>query len=178
MHFSNGLARFRNACSIAVFGLCLGVSLNLHAADSAVQVQLDFKKTSPRTVEELTERAILRDYRFAWTSLAQALELNIPDPLEGPFAGDAKRWLKQTVASQQQSGVNQKYVGQTHHVEAVFYAPEGDVMELHDTVEYQLQVSDGGKVIHDDHAVVHYVVLMTPAADRWVIRQLQAIPQF
>lgn len=178
MHFSNRLARFRSSCIVTVFALCLGVSLNLHAADSAVQVQLDFKKASPRAVEELTERAILRDYRFAWTSIAQALEFNTVDPLEGPFAGEAKRWLKQTVASQQQSGINQKYVGQTHHVEAVFYAPEGDVMELHDTAEYQLRVSDGGKVIHDDHAVVHYVVLMTPAADRWVIRQLQAVPQF
>jgi len=29
-------------------------------------------------------------------------------------------------------------------------------MELHDTAEYQLQISDGGKVIHDEHAVVHY----------------------
>jgi hypothetical protein len=25
---------------------------------------------------------------------------------------------------------------------------------------------------------VHYVVLMTPGADRWTIRQLQAVPQF
>jgi len=177
MHFSNSLAQLR-LCSVAVLVLCLGASLNLHAADSAVQVQLDFKKASPRTVEELTERAILRDYRFAWTSIAQALEFNTLDPLEGPFAGDAKRWLKQSVVSQQQAGLNQKYVDQTHRVEAVFYAPEGDVMELHDTAEYQLQVSDGGKVVHDEHAVVHYVVLMTPAADRWVIRLLQAVPQF
>jgi len=178
MHFSNCLARFRSSFSVAVLALCLGVSLNLHAADSAVQVQLDFKKASPRGVEELTERAILRDYRFAWTSITQALEFNTLDPLEGPFAGDAKRWLKQSVVSQQQAGLNQKYVDQTHRVEAVFYAPEGDVMELHDTAEYQLQISDGGKVIHDEHAVVHYVVLMTPAADRWVIRLLQAVPQF
>jgi hypothetical protein len=178
MHFSNCLAQFRSSCGVAVFALCLGASLNLHAADSAVQVQLDFKKASPRTVEELTERGILRDYRFAWTSIAQALEFNTLDPLEGPFAGDAKRWLKQTVVSQQQSGLSQKYLDQTHHVEALFYAPEGDVMELHDTAEYQLQVSDGGKVIHDEHTVIRYVVLMTPAADRWVIRQLQAVPQF
>ena len=178
MHISNCLARFRSSYNVAAFALCLGVSLNLHAADSVVQVQLDFKKASPRAVEELTERAILRDYRFAWTSIAQALEFNALDPLEGPFTGDAKRWLQQTVASQRQAGLNQKYVDQTHHVEAVFYAPEGDVMELHDTAEYQLQISDGGKVIHDEHAVVHYVVLMTPAADRWVIRQLQAVPQF
>jgi hypothetical protein len=25
---------------------------------------------------------------------------------------------------------------------------------------------------------VHYVVLMTPGADRWVIRQLQSVPEF
>jgi hypothetical protein len=63
-------------------------------------------------------------------------------------------------------------------VEAVFYAPEGDVMELHDTAEYQLQLLDGSKVIHDENVVMHYVVLMTPAADRWVVRQLQAVQRF
>jgi hypothetical protein len=51
-------------------------------------------------------------------------------------------------------------------------------MELHDTAEYDTQIFDGDKSIHTEHAVVHYVVLMTPAADRWVIRQLQAVPQF
>jgi hypothetical protein len=51
-------------------------------------------------------------------------------------------------------------------------------MELHDTADYQLQISDGGKIIHEEHVVLHFVVLMTPAADRWVIRQLQAVPQF
>jgi hypothetical protein len=68
-------------------------------------------------------------------------------------------------------------VDQNHRLEAVFYAPEGDVMELHDTAEYELRISDGGKIIHDEHVVMHYVVLMTPGADRWVIRQLQAVPQ-
>jgi hypothetical protein len=110
--------------------------------------------------------------------MAQALEFNTLDPLEGPFAGDAKRWLRDTVTSQQLSGVSQKYLNQNHKLEAVFYAPEGDVMELHDTSEYQLQISDGSKVIHDEHVVMHYIVLMTPAADRWVVRQLQAVPQF
>ena len=88
------------------------------------------------------------------------------------------RWLKDTVLSQQQSGIAQRYGNQNHRVEAVFYSPEGDVLELHDTVQYQLQVSDGGKVIHDDPVTLHYVVLLTPGADRWVIRQLQAVPQF
>jgi hypothetical protein len=169
-------------CSYAARGfataLLLLFSFSLKAADTPVQVQLDLKKAGPRSVESLTERGILRDYRLAWTSLAQALQFNTADPLEGPFAGEARQQLLQTVTEQQHSGLTQRYLDQHHRVEAVFYAPEGDVMELHDTAEYQLHVSDGGKVIYDGHVIQHFVVLMTPAADRWVIRQLQAVPQF
>jgi hypothetical protein len=153
----------------------------LYGADSdesGTQVRLDVSKATPRQVEDLTERGVLRDYRLAWRSLTQALEINILDPLEGPFAGEAKRMLRQTVLSQQHSGLSTRYIDQSHQVEAVFYAPEGDVMELHDTAQYQLQVSDGGKLIHDERVTMHYVVLMTPGADRWVIRQLQAVPSF
>jgi hypothetical protein len=165
---------------VVVIGLIvlLGSTLNLYAADATAQVQLNVAKAGPRAVEDLTERGILRDYRFAWTSMAQALEFNTLDPLEGPFAGDAKKWLQETVSGQQRDGLSQRYLNQNHKLEAVFYAPEGDVMELHDTAEYQLQISDGGKLIHDEQVVMHYVVLMTPAADRWVVRQLQAVPQF
>jgi hypothetical protein len=172
---TNRSTKFVLGVAVAVM---LAVPLLSQAADSGVQVQLNIQNAKPRAVEELTQRGILRDYRFAWTSMAQALEFNTVDPLEGPFAGDAKQWLKDTIVSQQQSGLSQKYLEQKHKVEAVFYAPEGDVMELHDTAEYQLQVSDAGKVIHDEHVVMHYVVLMTPGADRWIIRQLQAVPQF
>lgn len=161
-------ATFVCVCTFAVGGF---------AADTAVQVQLDTKKASPRAVESLTERGILRDYRSAWTSIAQALEVNTLDPLEGGFAGDAKQLLRDTVLSQQRSGLSQQYVNQSHKLETVFYAPEGDVMELHDTAEYELRISDGGKIIHEEHVVMHYVVLMTPGADRWVIRRLQAVPQ-
>src|SRR5271155_77806 len=162
----------------AVLALSLASVIFSYAADPTVQVQLDVKKASPRAVENLTERGILRDYRFAWTSMAQALEFNTLDPLEGPFAGDARQWLRDTVIGQQRSGLSQRYAAQNHKLEAVFYAPEGDVMELHDTAEYDLQISDGGKIIHDERVVLHFVVLMTPGADRWVIRLLQAVPQF
>jgi hypothetical protein len=161
---------------VTIFGV-LGVAVSAYGADAVVQVQLDAKKASPRTVESLTERGILRDYRFAWLSIAQALELNTVDPLEGPFAGEAKKSLRETVLSQQPSGLSRQYSNQNHRLEAVFYAPEGDVMELHDTAEYELRISDGGKIIHDEHVVMRYVVLMTPGADRWVIRQIQAVPQ-
>ena len=71
-----------------------------------------------------------------------------------------------------------RYVNQRHKIDVVFYAPEGDVVELHDTMQCELQVLDGEKSIHNEPAILHYVVLMTPGADRWVIRQLQAVSQF
>jgi hypothetical protein len=148
------------------------------AADSAVQVQLDANKASPRAVESMTGNGIVRDYRGAWTRLAQALESNTMDSLDGPFTGDARRVLGDTVASQQKSGLRQRYLDQSHKLEAVFYAPEGDVIELHDTAEYQLQVLDGDKIIQNEHVTLHYVVLMTPSADRWMVRNLQTVPQF
>ena len=153
-------------------------ALNAFAADASVQVQLDVKKAGPRAVEDLTERGILRDYRLAWTSMAQAFDFNTLDPLEGPFSGEAKHWLLQTVTSQRQSGLSRRYTNQNHRLDAVFYSPEGDVIELHDTAQYHLQILDGSKTIDDQDVTVHYVVLMTPGADRWTIRQLQAVPHF
>ena len=143
-----------------------------------MNVQLTVNNARPRPVENLTERGILHDYRFAWTSIAHALEFNTLDPLLGSFTGEAKHWVTETVTNQQKSGLSQRFGDQTHNLEAVFYAPEGDVIELHDTAEYQLQILDDGKTLRDQHMVVHYVVLMTPGADHWIIRQLQAVAHF
>lgn len=158
--------------------LLLVCSISSFAADTDPQVSLETGKVTPRAVEPLTQRSIVRDYKLAWAQLSQALEANSVGPLNGLFSGTAHDWLRDRVQSQQTSGVTSRYSNQSHKLEAVFYAQEGDVMELHDTAEYDLQVSDGGKVIHTEHAVVRYVVLMTPGADRWVVRQLQAVPQF
>lgn len=171
------LPRMRLLLMAAIVMLAMHSPL-LRAADSSAKVQLDVSKAGPRAVESQTEQVIRRDYGAAWTSLAQALEFNTLDPLEGPFVGTARKWLVDSVAGQRNTGLSSRYSEQNHRLEAVFYAPEGDVIELHDTAEYQLQVLAGGKAIQDQHMVVHYVVLMTPAADRWVIRQLQAVPQF
>jgi hypothetical protein len=169
---------WRNARWIAIGALVLSISTQLVAADASPQVTLITIKAGPRTVETLTERAIVRDYRFAWANLNAALETNSVDPLNGLFAGTANAWLIAAVQSQRRSGVTSRYLNQTHKVEAVFYAPEGDVIELHDTAAYDLEIRDGDKTIHNEHSIVNYVVLMTPGADRWVIRQLQAVPQF
>jgi hypothetical protein len=166
---------------IRISMLCVALAFlagNLKAADTAPQVTLNVSKAAPRAVEPLTQRALLRDYKFAWTNLAQALESNSTESLNGLFAGTANTWLKGEVSTQRQSGLSSRYSNQSHKVDAVFYAPEGDVIELHDTAEYDYQVLDGGKSIHSEHAVVRYVVLMTPGADRWVVRQLQAVQHF
>jgi hypothetical protein len=148
------------------------------AAADAPQVVLNVSKAGPRAVEPLTERSLVRDYKFAWTNLALALESNSEAPLNGLFVGNASRWLRQAVHNQEKNRLTSRYLQQSHRVEAVFYAPEGDVIELHDVAEYDYQILDAGKAIHQEHATVHYVVLMTPAADRWVVRQLQSVQQF
>ena len=148
------------------------------AADSAPRVVLNTSKVGPRSMESQTESVILRDYTFAWTNLEQALESNSTAPISGLFVGTANAWLTSAVTSQRSSGLSSRYLNQNHKVEAVFYAPEGDLIELHDTADYDLQILDGDRTIHGEHVVVHYVVLMNPGADRWVIRQLQAVPQF
>jgi hypothetical protein len=163
------------SAAIALVFLCVS---SLFAGDNAPQVTLDISKATPRSVEPLTQRAIVRDYKFAWANLDSALQSNSSGPLSGLFAGTADDWLKQTISYQRSSGVTSGYRNQQHKVVAVFYAPAGDVIELHDTAEYDLEIRDGAKTIHSEHATVHYIVLMTPGADRWVIRQLQAVPQF
>ena len=175
----NGFRRpMQRAFAVTALLLFLVPSVFSAPADAAPEVILNATNVGPRKIEPLTERSVLRDYKFGWANLAQALESNSTGALNGLFAGTASTWLTDAVNSQSRSGLTSRYLNQHHKVEAVFYAPEGDVIELHDTAEYDFQILDGNKTIHNEHAVVHYVVLMTPGADRWVIRQLQAVPQF
>jgi hypothetical protein len=167
----------RTRVTMLCFALVLGTGTVL-GADGSPQMTLNVSKAAPRSVETLTQRALLRDYKFAWTNLAQALQTNSAAPVSGLFVGSANRWLRDAVSSQRRSGLSSHYSNQNHKVEAVFYAPEGDVIELHDVAEYDYQILDGSKAVHNEHAVVHYVVLMTPGADRWVVRQIQAVQQF
>jgi len=170
-------SELRRMALVSILACFSAVPLPSRAQDSAVQVRLDSKRAGPRTLENLTERGIVRDYRLAWTSMSRALALNRPDLLDGPFAGEAKQWLRQTITDQH-SGLSQRYLDQDHQLEAVFYAPEGDAIELHDTARYRFELLDGDKLLCDQAMTVHYVVLMTPSADRWMVRQLQAVPEF
>lgn len=143
-----------------------------------VAVQLDISQAGPRKVEPQTEGRVIADYRLGWASLAQGLNTNDAGLFDAVFVGAAKKSLDARVADQRRLGVTTRYWNQTHQVRAVFYAPEGDLIELQDTAELDRQVMAGGKVIHEDHGPHRYVVLMTPGADRWVIRELTEVAQF
>jgi len=49
------------------------------------------------------------------------------------------------------------------------------VMQLRDRTQVDVQVLDGGKVIYEASENLEYTVLMTPGADRWLVRELQAM---
>lgn len=171
-------SRIRRRTVAIAASFLLMLSNSVFAADSAPQVTLSVAKAGPREVEALTQRSIVRDYKFAWANLDLALQSNSTAPLNGLLVGPAAAWLNDAVTSQRRNGISRRYSNQVHKLDAVFYAPEGDVIELHDTAEYDLEVLDGSRSIHTEHAIVRYIVLMTPGADRWVIRQLQSVPQF
>ena len=161
-----------------VAGMVLGfVELIPHGlASPTPRVALDASRVGPREIEDLTEHNIVRDYGFAWQALAEAREQNRTDLIDGYFTGFAHDDLKQAIQDQKQTGVRTRYIDNGHKLEAFFYAPGGDAMELRDTAQLQMQVLDGDKVIHDENVTVQYLVLMTPGADRWYVRVLQAVP--
>jgi hypothetical protein len=170
----------RRSLLIAILGLLTASLFVTRSFPSGPQthVEATFNLAKPRAVEELTQHRVTRDYSTAWDDLAVALSSNAPELLNAYFVGPAKTGLASAIASQKRAGIRSYYLEPAHKLEAIFYSPEGDVMELHDTVEFNLRLTADGELIHDEHIILHYVVLMTPAADRWVIRQLQAVSQF
>ncbi len=145
-------------------------------AASLPGVQLDIAKAAPREVEAPTEKAIIRDYGNAWESLATALEDNRPEALDPAFVGFARDKFGRAIAEQKQSGLRTRYVDHGHKLETVFYSLDGSAMELRDTAQLEVQILDGSRVLSSQPVTAHYLVLMTPAADRWQVRALQGIP--
>jgi len=157
--------------------ICAAAAMYLRASasDEIPRVQMNAENVGPRQIEDLTGKSIPRDYALAWQTMAQALENNRTDVLDGYFTGFEKDELTQRVKSQSKSGLNTRYQDRGHKLEAIFYAPAGDAMELRDRAQLDMQVLDGGKVIYEEPVNVEYVVITTPGADRWLVRQLQAV---
>lgn len=147
-------------------------------ADSQPAISVNVQNAGPRAVEDTTQRSVARDYAAAWKAMAEALDQNRTDILALNFTGTANDKLTASILEQRKSGLHQRIVDKGHSVEAVFYSPEGSAMELHDTAQVQLQLMDGGNVVHSEDATLHYVVLLTAAENSWKVRVLEAVPAF
>ena len=139
------------------------------------QVHLDAEGLAPRPIEELTGTTVARYYALAWRDLAKALESGKSDGLADEFAGFAKDRLVQRISDQNQTGVHVRIVDHGHNLKAVFYSTDGTAMQLLDQAQLEIQTFDGDKLIDTQNAPHEYMVLMTPGADRWYIRDLEEV---
>jgi hypothetical protein len=147
------------------------------AADSLPHVELNADDLGPRPIEPLTSQVIVRDYAHAWQTMADALENNQAGSLDAYFAGWAKENLSGLIADQKRTGVRTRYVDHGHKLTALFYSPAGDAMQLRDQAQLELQIFDGHRLIDSEQVALQYIVLMTPGADRWLVRDLETIPE-
>ena len=131
----------------------------------------------PRTLEPQTRSAAVRDYLAAWTTLHHALEENNSGLLDADFVGIAKEQLSATIRDQQKLGLQTRYQDRKHEIHLVFYSPEGWSLQLLDTVEYDVQLLDHGKVQATQHLRVPYLAVLTPTEVRWKVRVFQAEPE-
>ena len=127
-----------------------------------------------RPIEKQTEASVVRDYLESWDSMQNALDQNQVGLLDANFVGTARDKLANTIEEQQKIGVNTSYHARSHDLQFVFYSPEGSSIQLIDTVEYDEQVSDHGKVLTTKPMRQRYVVVLTPSEVRWRVRIFQS----
>jgi hypothetical protein len=139
------------------------------------EVHLDAAGLAPRSIEQLTGTTIARHYALAWRDLAGALESSRTEGLGEEFVGFAKDRLRQRIGDQQQTGVHVRIVDHGHHLKAIFYSTDGAAMQLFDEAQLEIQTFDGSKLLDTQIAPHEYLVLMTPGADRWYVRDLEEV---
>ncbi len=144
-------------------------------AQSTLNVRFDAEGLAPRSIEPLTEKTIVRDYAVAWHDLAAALDSSSAGKLSEEFTGFAKDKFIQRVAQQRQTGIHVHMVDHGHQLKAIFYSTDGAAMQLIDRVQLEIQVFDGSKLLDSRDGSHEYMVLMTPGADRWYVRDLEEV---
>ncbi len=164
--------------SLILFGLPMVMRTRpVTAADADTSITLDTAHAGPRELEEQTQRSIVRDYGRAWSTLQSALEHDDAGALQQYFVGVAKDKFAQAVAEQQQSGVRVRYRPRSHALQVLFYSPDGTAIEARDTAQLDMEVLEGGKLVHRESLTQPYLVLFSPAEDRWKVRLLEPLPQ-
>lgn len=130
-----------------------------------------------RALEKSTEAEAVRDYLHAWESLRIALGQNQAAALDPDFVGTAQDKLTETIAAQVKLGMRTEYQVISHDLQFTFYSPEGQSIQLMDTVEYSQQVFAGDKTLTKQTVQARYLVVLTPAEVRWRVRIFQAEPR-
>ncbi len=148
----------------------------LGMGQSAPQVHLNADGLKPRTIEELTGTTIAHNYALAWRDMVAALDSSQTGAIGEEFTGVAKDRLLQRIADQKQTGVHVRVVDHGHQVKAVFYSTDGTAMQLIDQARLEVQTFDGEKLLDTQDSTHQYMVLMTPGADRWYVRDLEEVP--
>lgn len=154
--------------TLLLFGvLCL--------AQATPNVQLNADNVTGKQLEDLTKKAVARDYAKAWGTLAKAMDNNNAEPIDGDFTGVAEEKLASAVEQQTKAGLHRRYVDHGHKVDVLFYSPDGSSIQLRDTAQLEVQYLDGDKVLKSENVTKQYVSLMTPTEVRWKVRVLQEV---
>lgn len=172
--------RFRSIvlAGLLATGLLAAVPFSLSGAETAFSVSVDASQAQPRSVEDTTTQAVRRDYAHAWQALARAMEENRTDLLNADFAGIAHEKLAEVIADQKKTGLRRRYIDHGHKAQVVFYSTDGSAMELRDVASIEIQLLDGGKIMHREQTTIRYIALLTPAENSWKVRVLESVPDF
>jgi hypothetical protein len=178
---ASGLVKtgFVKAAAFAVAACALAIaqsSPQIHLPQvNLPEVHLDAAGLAPRPIEDLTGTTIVRHYALAWRDMTVALESGQAEGLGDEFVGFAKSHLTKRITEQSQAGVHVRIVDHGHQLKAVFYSTDGSAMQLLDRAQLEIQTFDGDKLLDTQNALHEYMVLMTPGADRWYVRDLQEV---
>jgi hypothetical protein len=162
--------------SLLIPGSVMAAASSIGAAQATVHVETA-KLDTPRTLQDLTRTAAVRDYLEAWRTVGMALNQNNAGVLDRDFVGSARDRLNDTIQQQAAAGIHTRYQDKSHDIRIVFYSPEGLSLQMTDNVEYDVQVFDHDKALTTQHVHARYIVVMTPAEVKWRVRVFQAQPE-
>ncbi len=128
----------------------------------------------PRALEDQTKAAAIRDYLESWQAMNEAFQQRQPSLLDEDFIGTAKDKLADAIEEEANLGIETRYQDRAHHIQFLFYSPEGLSIELIDDAEYDVQVLDHDKAVSTVPTTARYIVILTPAEVRWKVRVMQA----
>jgi hypothetical protein len=155
--------------------VCASIFLACGVAAAQPEVTVDTSQLKgPRPLEDQTKAAAIRDYLECWQVMGQAFQQDQPSLLDADFIGTARDKLGDTIDEQAKAGIQTRYQDRAHHIQFLFYSPEGLSIELIDDAEYDVQVFDHDKPVTTVPASARYIVVLTPGEVQWKVRIMQA----